>query len=221
LNGKFRDRLKEQARRKPIEFVGVIVVTFYTAFAGYQSCKIGEANRLTGRIVQSTVAASLSCAVGSSFSRSEAKMPLTGSFLLNCNNAGKLTAENVSASITITALSFPKNRALSSKTCEFGGDDVFIPGGEGHEWSCFSSAFLPDKEIQLISDGSEIVVGNVKVSYSDGTGQKVLRRFCQVEVNSSFLGGSPDAWRNCDVLPTLRAILKTSRKKEAQREKIK
>lgn len=44
---KVYQRIKNEAWAKPIETIGVVVVIFYTAFAGYQSCQMREANNLT------------------------------------------------------------------------------------------------------------------------------------------------------------------------------
>jgi hypothetical protein len=42
----FWSKTKEESWKRPIEAIGVIVVFFYTLFAGYQSCQMRSANRI-------------------------------------------------------------------------------------------------------------------------------------------------------------------------------
>jgi hypothetical protein len=206
----FCKRIKKEAWLKPIEFVGVIVLIIYTTFAGCQSCRMGTANRLTRQIIQSTISASLSCGVNSSFQRHRADEPLRGAFYVNCGNAGKVAAEHVSGSLILTAKSFPDERVLHTESWKFGGWRTSIAGNDGSVWPFYSSKFSPERERQAITDGKEIVIGDVAVSYADETGTTVVRKFCHVEMNSDALGGSPDGWGDCNTIEAIREILKAS-----------
>jgi hypothetical protein len=213
----FCERIKKEAWLKPIEFVGVIVLIIYTVFAGCQSCRMGAANRLTQQIVRSTISASLSCAVNSSFQHHAADEPLTGAFYVNCGNAGKVAAEHVSGSLVLTAKSFPSERVLHTETWQFGGWDTSIAGNDGNVWPFYSSEFSPERERQAITEGAEIVIGDVVVSYADETGKTVVRKFCHVEMNSDALGGSPDSWGDCKAIEAIRDILKASSQQKKQK----
>jgi hypothetical protein len=207
------ERIKKETMRKPIEAIGVLVVVIYTAFAGYQSCQMRKANRLTQQIVRSTVSASLACAVSSSFSRGAAGTPLTGAFYVTCNNVGRVAAEKVSGSFTLTAKSFPDEQVLYTESWVFGGRETFILGNDGNAWPFYSSNFSPERERQSITDGKEIVIGDVSISYSDETGETIRRKSCQVEMNWSVLGGSPDSWAECKNVAAVQGILRASQKK--------
>jgi hypothetical protein len=50
----FYEKTKDEAWKRPIEAIGVIVVVFYTVFAGYQSCQMRHANVLTQEQIKLT-----------------------------------------------------------------------------------------------------------------------------------------------------------------------
>jgi hypothetical protein len=136
--------------------------------------------------------------------------PLIGAFYVNCGNSGKITADHVSGSLVLTAKSFPSDRVLHVESWNFGGWDTSIAGNDGSVWPFYSSKFSPDLERQAITVGAEIVTGELVVSYTDETEERVVRRFCNVEMNSDALGGSPDSWGDCKTIEVIREIQKAS-----------
>jgi hypothetical protein len=42
----FYEKTKDETWKRPVEAIGVLVVAFYTLFAGYQSCEMRHANRI-------------------------------------------------------------------------------------------------------------------------------------------------------------------------------
>jgi hypothetical protein len=192
---------------KDVRFWINLLTLFAVVYYAYQA---KAANDLTRKIVRSTISASLSCAVNSSFQRHRADEPLTGAFYVNCGNAGKVAAEHVFGSLILTAKSFPDERVLHTESWQFGGWDTSIAGNDGSVWPFYSAEFSPERERQAITEETEMVIGDVVVSYGDETGTTVVRKFCHVEMNSDALGGSPDSWVDCKTIEAIRDILKAS-----------
>jgi hypothetical protein len=202
---KFYQKAKDEAWRKPIEFTGVVVVILYTAFAGYQSCKMREANNLTRNIMRSTTSASLRCYVGDQWFHNKATGPITGGFFVRCNNSGKAAAEGVGGDITVVAKSFPDEKVLFEESWPFGGNqEILGSDSQGNPsyyiWHFFSQHFSPDKDPKQISEGKEIVIGSGVMSYRDETGEKTTRYFCDARMNTADFGGSPDTWTECSLI---------------------
>jgi hypothetical protein len=211
---RFYEKTKEEAWKRPIEAIGVVIVAFYTAFAGYQSCKMRDANRFSQQIVRSTISASVTCAASKSFAhRGSREEPLTGAFYVSCQNAGKVPAENVSGIFKVTAKTFPEEKELWSDSWPFGGSNKVIGGNDGDAWPFHTPKYSPETEPQLITDGKEVIVGEIVVSFVDETGQKVTREFCSAEMNSANLGGSPNGWASCQMMDTEKAMLTNPRRK--------
>ncbi len=204
----FGDRIEKEAWDRPIEFIGLLILFAYTTFAGIQSCKMREANKLTQQIVRSTVSASLFCAVSSGFSHMGSRdVPMTGAFYVACNNQGKVTAQGVSGVFTLAAKSFPDEQVLYSESWPFGGKETVIFGNDSSTWPFHAPKYCPETEPQQITARKEIIIGNVVVSFADETGETVTRRFCNVEMNWANLGGSPDSWAPCQTLIAEKAML--------------
>jgi hypothetical protein len=215
----FCDRIEKEAWDRPIEFIGLLILFAYTTFAGLQSCRMGEANKLTQQIVRSTVSASLSCAASSAFSRRKADEPMTGAFYVTCNNVGKVAANAVEGKFTLTVKSWPDERILDTESWSFGGSDSFIAGSDGNALPFFDPKFSPDQERASIVEGNEIVVGETTVSYTDETGQRVTRRFCQVEMNWTELSSSPDSWAPCQHLLVIKKLREFSEQQKKQKSR--
>jgi len=211
---KIYERTKKEARSKPIEFFGLIILFFYTWFAGCQSCELVSANRLTRQIVRSTISASLACSASQSFSHMGSReAPMTGAFYVACNNVGKVAAENVSGTFNVRAKTFPGEKELWSESWPFGGSDKVIEGNGGDAWPFHTPKYSPEREPQSVTDGKEVIVAEIAVSFVDETGRQITRRFCQVEMNWANLGGSPDGWTTCQMMVAEKAILTNPRPK--------
>jgi len=204
-------RTKNEAWLKPIEFVGVVILIFYTAFAGCQSCQMRTANKLTQTIVSTDARAVLWCQANGNFG----DPPTYG---LTCQNFGKSIADNVAGNLTIMVETFPDQKPLHRHDYPLGGKGHIVLGsgsGPGNwNWQFPVEDFSPSEDLSLVRQMSKIIVIVGDVTYDDGVGNRPTRPVCNVFMNPQFaVGGTEPTWVTCEDLVRARVNFAAHRQK--------
>lgn len=208
------DKTKDEAWKKPIETLGVIVVLFYTLFAGYQSCQMREANTLTRLVLLATEAATLEIDFNTAWENQ--------GVMLNVVNQGKLAATNLGGHIQITRERLPDYQIVARDEYDFGGDLVILPssGRPAPLQRTFPMKGFSEKERQLVYGTKEIVIGRGSLTYNNGLNDTVSQSFCKVFIGiDSPIGFHTFAFHDCEIgLPWLKGILPQILKAQGQQK---
>ncbi len=214
-----QEQERENSKNRTIAKWALAGAWIYAAIAVFQWCATRQANALTRKLVQGTVAPLVICSVDA-----QRVVPRELTVEVVCPNSGLTIADDVNGTVTITSEKFPEGTVLAHHSYQFGGKGVVIQPHEPEpkKWTYPLEGFSEAEEMPRIINWQEIIIADGSVNYSDRIGGTVTRPFCQVYANYTIL--FPDYHEgfhdgSCqEILPRLRTALKHKQEDEQQKK---